>query len=182
MFIGVDPRLYSRYPTFRRPCGAVDVNPGPEVGSLVSGYGFSRAANRGHSEGFSPCLFKRVRRTCALGLPPQRLKPSICIRSARLKPCLDTEPILFTVSGCGNSASPKLTSEFRVKRATRRPRGSASGKRATRRLRDYGQSGASGVHCAKYVSEASSSISLLPARRHSSRRRSLSRSSKRQRR
>ena len=48
----------------------------PEVGGLVSGHGFRRAANRARSEGFSPCLFMRVRRTCALGLPSQGLKPS----------------------------------------------------------------------------------------------------------
>jgi hypothetical protein len=55
----------------------------PEVGSFVSGHGFSRAANRGHSEGFSPCLLSNVTRACAPGLSTQGLNPRRCICSGR---------------------------------------------------------------------------------------------------
>jgi len=71
----------------------LQLNMNPEVAKLVSGHGFSRAANREHSQDFSPCLSRRVRRTCAPGLPSQGLKPSRWIRSARLKPCPDTKPV-----------------------------------------------------------------------------------------
>ena len=39
----------------------------PEVGGLVSGYGLSRAANREHSEGFSPCLFRQGEKDSRVG-------------------------------------------------------------------------------------------------------------------
>src|ERR1019366_3241866 len=78
--------------TDRLPHKVAEICLNPEVGSPVSGHGFSRAADLDHSQGFSPRLFGKVRRTCALGLPSQGLKPSRCIRSARLKPCPDTKP------------------------------------------------------------------------------------------
>ena len=68
----------------------------PEVRSFVSGHGFSRAASRGHTGGFSPCLPGRTRKLCALDPAPQGLKPGGCVRSARLKPCPDTESYSFT--------------------------------------------------------------------------------------
>ena len=114
---GTDDRSLSSVGMGRRPakshekCGArFSLN--PEVGSFVSGHGFSRAANRGHAEGFSPCLFTNVRAASAPGLLWQGLKPRRCIGSARLKPCPDTRLVLSWFLGCGNSASPKLSSEF----------------------------------------------------------------------
>jgi hypothetical protein len=76
----------------------LQLNMNPEAAKLVSGHGFSRAANREHSLGFSPCLSRRVRRTGAPGLPSQGLKPSRWIRSARLKPCPDTKPVSQGIS------------------------------------------------------------------------------------
>jgi membrane fusion protein, multidrug efflux system len=81
---------------------------------FVSGHGFSRAANREQSEGFSPCLSGRGIRTCAPGLRSQGLKPSNFARSARLKPCPDTKPgRRLCAPKCSNAGRGSDTSRTR---------------------------------------------------------------------